>query len=302
VADKQSRKSLRKLTAPYCCRDGAKFRLKDVDPGDTGDLEDESKDEAQRLLAAGVERLARLQDKLSAQAQWSLLLVFQAMDAAGKDGAIKHVMSGVNPQGCRVVSFKAPSREELAHDWLWRCVRVLPERGQIGIFNRSYYEEVLAVRVHPDLLEAQSLPAPLVSAKVWEQRYQAIRGFERHLARSGTVVRKFFLHVSKKEQKKRLLERLDDPDKHWKFSENDVRQRASWSEYMRAYEDMVRETSTEHAPWYVVPADNKWYTRLVVAATIVDALEELELEYPKIPSGRKKALQRARHELMSEKS
>jgi PPK2 family polyphosphate:nucleotide phosphotransferase len=302
VADKQSRKSLRKLTAPYCCRDGAKFRLKDADPADTGDLEDETKDEAQRLLAAGVERLARLQDKLSAQAQWSLLLVFQAMDAAGKDGAIKHVMSGVNPQGCRVVSFKAPSREELAHDWLWRCVRVLPERGQIGIFNRSYYEEVLAVRVHPDLLEAQSLPPSLVSDKIWEQRFQAIRGFERHLARSGTVIRKFFLHVSKKEQKKRLLERLDDPDKHWKFSENDVRQRASWSEYMRAYEDMVRETSTEHAPWFVVPADNKWYTRLVVAATIVDALEELELEYPKIPPGRKKALERARHELMSEKS
>ena len=301
MADKQSRKSLRKLTAPYCCRDGAKFRLKDVDPGDTGNLEDESKEEAQRLLAAGVERLARLQDKLSAQAQWSLLLVFQAMDAAGKDGAIKHVMSGVTPQGCRVVSFKAPSREELAHDWLWRCVRVLPERGQIGIFNRSYYEEVLAVRVHPDLLEAQSLPPERVSAKIWEQRYQAIRGFERHLARSGTVIRKFFLHVSKKEQKKRLLERLDDPEKHWKFSENDVRQRASWSEYMRAYEDVVRETSTEHAPWYVVPADNKWYTRLVVAATIVDALEELELEYPKIPPGRKKALERARHELMSEK-
>ena len=301
MADKQSRKSLRKLAAPYCCRDGAKFRLKDADPGDTGDLEDERKDEAQGLLAAGVERLARLQDKLFAQARWSLLLVFQAMDAAGKDGAIKHVMSGVNPQGCRVVSFKAPSREELAHDWLWRCVRVLPERGQIGIFNRSYYEEVLAVRVHPDLLEAQSLPPSLVSDKAWEQRFQSIRGFERHLARSGTVIRKFFLHVSKKEQKKRLLERLDDPEKHWKFSENDVRQRASWSEYMRAYEDVVRETSTEHAPWYVVPADNKWYTRLVVAAAIVDALEELELEYPKVPPGRKKALERARLELMSEK-
>jgi len=302
MAHRFSRKSLGKLAAPYCVRDGGGFRLKHVDPDDTGRLEDESKNEAQQLLAAGVERLARLQDKLAAQAQWSLLLIFQAMDAAGKDGAIKHVMSGVNPQGCRVVSFKAPSREELAHDWLWRCVRVLPERGQIGIFNRSYYEEVLAVRVHPQLLEAQGLPAPLLSAKLWEQRFQDIRAFERHLARSGTVVRKFFLHVSKKEQKKRLLERLDDSDKHWKFSENDVLQRASWGEYMNAYEDMVRETSSESAPWYVVPADNKWFTRLVVAAAIADALEELELDYPKIPPGKKKALERARRELLSEKS
>jgi PPK2 family polyphosphate:nucleotide phosphotransferase len=298
----RSRKSLGKLAAPYCCRDGARFRLKDVDPADTGSLEDENKREAQQLLASGVERLARLQEKLAAQAQWSLLLIFQAMDAAGKDGVIKHVMSGVNPQGCRVVSFKAPSREELAHDWLWRCVRVLPERGQIGIFNRSYYEEVLAVRVHPDLLEAQNLPRPLAGEKIWERRYQDIRAFERHLSRSGTVVRKFFLHVSRKEQKKRLLERLDDPEKHWKFSENDVRQRASWSEYMRAYEDMVRETSSEHAPWLVVPADHKWYTRLVVAAAVVEALEELDLQFPEVPSGRKRALARARHELMSEKS
>src|SRR5262252_302527 len=295
-------KALGKLAAPYCVRDGAAFRLKHFHPGDTGRLQDETKAEARQLLAAGVQRLSRLQEKLAAQAQWSLLLIFQAMDAAGKDGAIKHVMSGVNPQGCRVVSFKAPSRQELAHDWLWRCVRVLPERGQIGIFNRSYYEEVLAVRVHPQLLEAQGLPGPLLSDKVWEQRFQDIRAFERHLARSGTAIRKFFLHVSKKEQKKRLLERLDDPEKHWKFSENDVRQRASWSEYMRAYEDMVRETASEHAPWYVVPADNKWYTRLVVAAAIVDALEDLELEFPKTSPGKKKALERARHELMSKKS
>jgi PPK2 family polyphosphate:nucleotide phosphotransferase len=299
---KAARKSLARLAAPYCVRDGARFRLKDVDPGDTGRLEDESRDEAQQLLARGVELLARLQEKLAAQAQWSLLLIFQAMDAAGKDGAIKHVMSGVNPQGCRVVSFKAPSREELAHDWLWRCVRVLPERGQIGIFNRSYYEEVLAVRVHPDLLEAQSLPGPLVTGKVWEQRFQDIRGFERHLSRAGTVIRKFFLHVSRKEQKRRLLERLDDPEKHWKFSENDVRQRASWGEYMRAYEDMVRETASEPAPWYVVPADHKWYTRLVVAAAIVDALEGLELAFPEVSPGKRRALARARHELMSEKS
>jgi PPK2 family polyphosphate:nucleotide phosphotransferase len=302
MAHRPSRKALGKLAAPYCVRDGAAFRLKHVDPEDTGRLEDETREEAKQLLAAGVERLARLQDKLAAEARWSLLLVFQAMDAAGKDGAIKHVMSGVNPQGCRVVSFKAPSREELAHDWLWRCVRVLPARGEIGIFNRSYYEEVLAVRVHPQLLEAQGLPAPLVSDRIWEQRFQDIRGFERHLARSGTVVRKFFLHVSKKEQKKRLLERLDDPEKHWKFSENDVLQRGSWNEYMHAYEDMVRETSSEESPWYVVPADNKWFTRLVVAAAIVDALEDLDLEFPKTPPGKKKALERARHELMSEKS
>jgi PPK2 family polyphosphate:nucleotide phosphotransferase len=294
-------KSLRRLAAPYCVRDGGKFRLKQVDPADTGDLEDESRELAQELLARGVERMARLQEKLAAQGDWSLLLIFQAMDAAGKDGAIKHVMSGVNPQGCQVVSFKAPSREELSHDYLWRCVRALPERGRIGIFNRSYYEEVLAVRVHADLLEAQSLPESLVTKKIWEQRYQDIRAFERHLARSGVVLRKFFLHVSKKEQKQRLLERLEDPEKHWKFSSNDVRQRASWNEYMRAYEDMVRETSSESAPWLVVPADHKWYTRLVVAAAIVDALEELDLEFPEVPPEKKHELERARRELLAEK-
>jgi len=295
-------KSLRKLAAPYCVRDGGKFRLKRIDSADAGELEDENRAEAQELLARSVERMTRLQEKLAAQAQWSLLLIFQAMDAAGKDGVIKHVMSGINPQGCQVVSFKAPSREELAHDYLWRCVRALPERGRIGIFNRSYYEEVLAVRVHGDLLEAQSLPDGLVTKNIWEERYQDIRAFERHLARSGVVVRKFFLHVSKKEQKKRLLERLEDPEKHWKFSESDVRQRRHWDEYMHAYEDMVRGTSSEHAPWLVVPADHKWYTRLVVAAAIVDALEDLDLEFPKLPPAKKKALERARRELMSEKS
>jgi PPK2 family polyphosphate:nucleotide phosphotransferase len=299
MAGNQSLKLLRRLAAPYCVRDGGKFRLKRIDPADTGELEDEHRELAQQLLERGVERMARLQEKLAAQGQWSLLLIFQAMDAAGKDGAIKHVMSGVNPQGCQVVSFKAPSREELAHDYLWRCVRALPERGRIGIFNRSYYEEVLAVRVHADLLEAQRLPR--VTGRIWEQRYQDIRAFERHLARSGVVIRKFFLHVSKKEQKRRLLERLDDPEKHWKFSANDVRQRASWGGYMRAYEDMVRETSSEHAPWYVVPADHKWYTRLVVAAAIVDALEELGLEFPEVPPEKKRELARARRELMAEK-
>jgi PPK2 family polyphosphate:nucleotide phosphotransferase len=291
-----------KLIAPYCVRGGGKFRLKRIDPADAGELEDENRAEAQELLARSVERMARLQEKLAAQAQWSLLLIFQAMDAAGKDGVIKHVMSGINPQGCQVVSFKAPSREELAHDYLWRCVRALPECGRIGIFNRSYYEEVLAVRVHGDLLEAQGLPDGLVTKNIWEERYQDIRAFERHLARSGVVVRKFFLHVSKKEQKKRLLERLEDPEKHWKFSESDVRQRRHWDEYMHAYEDMVRGTSSEHAPWLVVPADHKWYTRLVVAAAIVDALEDLDLEFPKLPPAKKKALERARRELMSEKS
>jgi PPK2 family polyphosphate:nucleotide phosphotransferase len=302
MAKNRSLKSLRRLAAPYRVSDGGKFRLKDIDPGDTNRLEDESREQAQQLLAKGVERMARLQEKLAAGGRWSLLLVFQAMDAAGKDGAIKHVMSGVNPQGCQVVSFKAPSREELAHDWLWRCVRLLPERGRIGIFNRSYYEEVLAVRVHPDLLEAQQLPEPLVTGRIWEQRYQDIRAFERHLSRSGTVIRKFFLHVSKKEQKRRLLERLEDPEKHWKFSANDVRQRAAWPGYMRAYEDMVRETSAEHAPWYVVPADHKWYTRLVVAAAVVDALESLDLAFPETPPGKRRALALARRELLAEKS
>jgi PPK2 family polyphosphate:nucleotide phosphotransferase len=296
-----SLKSLSKLAAPYCVRDGGKFRLKDVDPGDTGGLEDESRELAQALLRDGVAQLARLQEKLYAEGRWSLLLIFQAMDAAGKDSAIKHVMSGVNPQGCQVVSFKAPSQEELSHDYLWRCARALPERGRIGIFNRSYYEEVLAVRVHPDLLEAQRLPAALAKARIWERRYQDIRAFERHLAREGTVIRKFFLHVSKKAQKKRFLERLEDPDKHWKFSANDLRQRAAWAEYMRAYEDMVRGTGSEDAPWYVVPADRKWYTRLVVAAAIVDALEGLDLAFPEPDPGKKRELERARRELLAEK-
>jgi PPK2 family polyphosphate:nucleotide phosphotransferase len=301
MAKIKSIKALRKLVAPYGIRDGAKFRLERIDPADTGGL-DETKEQAQHLLRRGVEHLSRLQEKLYAQGRWSLLLIFQAMDAAGKDGAIKHVMSGVNPQGCQVASFKAPSREELSHDYLWRCAQRLPERGQIGIFNRSYYEEVLAVRVHPELLAAQRLPESLVTGRIWEQRFQDMRGFERHLARSGTIIRKFFLHVSRKEQKKRLLERLDDPDKNWKFSENDVLQRARWGDYMRAYEDMVRETATESAPWYVVPADHKWYTRLVVAGVIADALDELDLEFPRVPPARTRDLRRARRKLAAERS
>jgi len=302
VRKNRSLDSLRRLAARHCVGDGRKFRLKDVDPGDVGALGDETKDDARRLLEEGVGRLARLQEKLYAGGEWSLLLIFQAMDAAGKDGTIKHVMSGVNPQGCQVVSFKAPSREELAHDFLWRCVRALPERGRIGIFNRSYYEEVLAVRVHRDLLEAQRLPARLIGRDLWDRRFEDICAFESHLAREGVVIRKFFLHVSKKEQRKRLLERLEDPDKHWKFSENDLRQRPSWREYMRAYEEMVRRTSSRDAPWYVVPADHKWYTRLVVAAAVVDALEALGLQFPKAPPAKKRELDRARRELMSEGS
>ncbi len=295
--DKDALESLKKLATPYCVTDRGAFRLKHVDPADDGGLGDATKSVAKQLLEDGVAHLARLQDVLYAQGRWSLLLVFQAIDAAGKDSAIKHVMSGVNPQGCQVFSFKAPSHDELAHDWLWRCVKALPERGRIGIFNRSYYEEVLAVRVHPALLAAQKIPEALITKKIWDERYQDIRGFERHLARSGTVIRKFFLHVSKKEQKKRFLERLEDPEKHWKFSENDLEQRASWDGYMDAYEEMVRETAAPHAPWVVVPADNKWYTRMVVAAAIVDALEGLDLEYPEPTPGQRRAIAKARKEL-----
>jgi PPK2 family polyphosphate:nucleotide phosphotransferase len=294
---KDAVRALRKLAAPYCVSERGAFRLKDVDPGDDGGLGDAAQAAAKRLLEDGVARLARLQEKLYAQGRWSLLLVFQAMDAAGKDGAIAHVMSGVNPQGCQVFSFRAPSGGELAHDWFWRCAKALPERGRIGIFNRSYYEEVLAVRVHPALLRAQKLPETLITKKIWDERYQDIRGFERHLARNGTVIRKFFLHVSKKEQKKRLLERMDDPEKHWKFSGGDLEQRAYWKDYMDAYEEMVRETAAPHAPWYVVPADRKGYTRLVVAAAIVEALEALGLEYPEPTPEQARAIAKARKAL-----
>jgi PPK2 family polyphosphate:nucleotide phosphotransferase len=292
----------RKFAGPYRVDNGKKFRLKDADPRDTAGLGSEAKPKAKEALQSGIQALAELQDMLYAQDRWAVLLIFQAMDAAGKDGTIKHVMSGVNPQGCQVYSFKAPSTEDLDHDFLWRCMKYVPERGRIGIFNRSYYEETLVVRVHPDFLAKQSLPPELVSKRIWEERFQDIRSFERYLSRNGVVIRKFFLHVSKKEQKRRLLERLDDPEKHWKFSANDVRQRANWDEYMRAYEDMVRETASDHAPWLVVPADHKWYTRLVVAAAIVDALEDLGLEFPEVAPAKKRGLARARRELMSEKS
>ena len=285
----------------YRVTKGRKFRLKDVDPDDTYGLESELKENSKALLQQGVRALAEMQDKLYAQDRWAVLLVFQAMDAAGKDGTIKHVMSGVNPQGCEVASFKAPSSEELDHDYMWRCMPYLPNRGHIGIFNRSYYEEVLVVRVHPELLQAEKLPPELVTKRIWEERYEDINNVERYLARNGTVIRKFFLHVSKGEQKKRFLERLDEPEKHWKFSATDVAERAHWREYMKAYEAMIRATATPHAPWYVVPADNKWFTRLVVAAAVVEALEGLDLHYPKVDKKKRAELAAARKLLMQER-
>ena len=288
------------LVERYRIESGKGFRLKDYDPGDTHGLKSEFKAQARELLAKGVEDLARLQGILAAQDRWSLLLIFQAMDAAGKDGTIKHVMSGVNPQGVQVSSFKAPSTEERDHDFLWRTTKRLPERGDIGIFNRSYYEEVLVVRVHSELLAGEKLPGGLVTRKIWKQRFDDINAFESYLARNGTAIRKFFLHVSKKEQKKRFLERLNTPEKNWKFSSADVKERECWDDYQAAYEDMIRHTATKHAPWFVVPADNKWYTRLIVAAAVVDALESLGLKYPQVDEKQKAELAKARAILSSE--
>jgi PPK2 family polyphosphate:nucleotide phosphotransferase len=289
-----------KFSAPYRLADGRKFRLKDIDPEDTGELTSEDKAEAKEALALGVAALADLQERLYAQDRWAVLLIFQAMDAAGKDGAIKHVMSGVNPQGCQVHSFKAPSPEDLDHDYLWRCFKSLPERGRIGIFNRSYYEEVLVVRVHEELLARQKLPPSLVTKSIWDDRYEDIRNVERYLSRNGVLIRKFFLHVSKKEQKKRFLERLDNPDKNWKFSMGDAKERAYWDDYQEAYEDMIRATAIKEAPWYVVPADNKWFTRVVVAAAIIDALGSLDLKFPEVDDDKKKELAAARIALEQE--
>jgi len=279
-------------------RPDKKFRLEDHDPRDTGGFE--SKEDGLRRLEKGCERLRELQDKLYAQDQWALLLIFQAMDAAGKDGVIKHVMSGVNPQGCQVYSFKVPSSEELDHDFLWRTNRALPERGRIGVFNRSYYEEVLVVRVHPELLARQKLPPQLAADKIWKQRFQDIAAFERYLARNGTVIRKFFLNVSREEQRRRFLSRLDEPEKNWKFSVADVAERQHWDEYMKAYEDAIEATTSEHAPWYVIPADRKWFTRLAVADVIVEALEELDLHYPEVSEEQRRELERARALLEAE--
>jgi PPK2 family polyphosphate:nucleotide phosphotransferase len=284
-----------KLSDLYRVSHGKKFRLKDFDPASTAHVH--SKEHAQELLDRGIAEMRDLHDKLYAQDRWAVLIILQGMDAAGKDGLIKHVMSGVNPQGCQVYSFKQPSVEELNHDFMWRSNQRLPERGHIGIFNRSYYEEVLVVRVHSDILNNERVPDELVTKNIWQERFEGIRNAERYLARNGTVVRKFFLNISKKEQKKRFLERLDNPEKNWKFSAADATERQFWDKYMDAYEEMIAETSSKHAPWYVVPADNKWYTRLVVAAAIVGALAELKLGYPTVSAGQRKQLAAARKEL-----
>ena len=289
------------LAKPYRITNGKKFRLKHVDPADTGDLKSADKPRAKEALQNGVEAMAELQDVLYAQDRWSLLLIFQAMDAAGKDGTIKHVMSGVNPQGCQVSSFKGPTSEDLDHDYLWRCVKQLPERGRIGIFNRSYYEETLVVRVHPEFLAGQKLPKECVTKDIWKERFQDIRAFERYLHRNGTAVVKFFLHISKAEQQKRFLERLDDPDKNWKFSVNDARERSFWDDYMEAYEETIRETASENSPWYVVPADNKWFTRVIVAAAVIDALAAMKLQYPKVSEAKRQELAATRKELLGKK-
>jgi PPK2 family polyphosphate:nucleotide phosphotransferase len=291
------KKALRGLAERYRALP-KEFRLKDWDPGDTAGL-DLGKKGAEGLLASSTERLADLQSRLYADHEWSVLLLFQALDAAGKDSAIKHVFSGVNPQGCRVAAFKEPSARELSHDFLWRCELELPERGQIGIFNRSYYEEVLVARVHPELLKKEHIPRELLGRNVWQQRFESINGFERHLARNGTRILKFYLNVSKKEQRKRFLDRLEKPDKNWKFSEQDITERALWSKYRKAYEDAIRATSTEDAPWHVVPADHKWFTWLVISEVIISALERLDLRYP-IDAVRRRELAKIRKALENE--
>jgi PPK2 family polyphosphate:nucleotide phosphotransferase len=288
------------VIAAYSVTDGKDFRLKDYRPDDTGPASQDDKPRARELLEEGVEILAELQDVLYAQDQWSVLLIFQAMDAAGKDGAIKHVMSGVNPQGCQVFSFKAPSAEDLKHDYLWRCLKCLPERGRIGIFNRSYYEETLVVRVHPEILGKQKIPQELIKKKIWEQRFDDIRNVEKYLSHNGVVIRKFFLNVSADEQKKRFLDRLDNPAKNWKFSAADARERGFWKDYMNAYEETIANTASEEAPWYVIPADNKWFTRVLVAAVVVDALASLDLDYPKVGDAQKQDLEVARQKLLGE--
>src|SRR3954465_760521 len=293
-------KNARELAKPFRISKGKDFRLKDVDPADTLDFtKEEDKPKAKEALAMGVTALAELQDKLYAQDKWAVLLVFQAMDAAGKDGAIKHVMSGTNPQGCQVYSFKSPSSDDLDHDYLWRCMKSLPNRGHIGIFNRSYYEEVLVVRVHSEFLAKQKLPPKLVGKKIWEERFEDIRNFEQYLSRNGIVVRKFFLHVSKAEQKRRFLDRINDPLKNWKFSSNDAAERDYWDEYMEGYEKMIQETSTKDSPWYVVPADNKWFTRMVVAAAVIETLDSLDLAYPKVDEVKLTELGAAKKKLVS---
>jgi PPK2 family polyphosphate:nucleotide phosphotransferase len=284
---------VRDLVDSYLVSKGRKFRLKDIDPGDTAGFKPD-KEVARATLAEGVKRLRDLQEKLYAQDNWGVLLIFQALDAAGKGGAIEHVMSGVNPAGVEVYSFKAPSPEERDHDFMWRNFKRLPERGRIGIFDRSYYEEVLIVRVHPEILNGQSVPKRLVSKNIWEERFEDIRAFERYFSRQGYVIRKFFLHVSQKEQLQRLRKRLDEPEKNWKFNLGDLKERERWNDYMRAYEDMIRQTATPYAPWVVVPGNKKWFARLVVAATIIDALDELDLKFPTVDGAKRRELEEGR--------
>ena len=292
-------KEIRKLIEPFRVENGRKFRLKDIDPNESGSKGLEG--QADALLAEGIARMRELQARLYAQNEWSLLLIFQAMDAAGKDGTIKHVMGGIDPTGVQVFSFKQPSTEELDHDFMWRCLKSLPERGRIGIFNRSYYEETLVVRVHPELLAKQHLPPQLVTKDIWHERFADIRHYEKYLTRNGVIVRKFFLNISKAEQKRRFLARLDDPAKHWKFSAADLRGRELWDDYMNAYEDMIQHTATEESPWFVVPADNKWFTRAVVSAAVTDALASLDLKYPKVDEAQLKELASARAQLQRKK-
>ena len=299
MARKEILDRIEKYVDPFRITKGKGFKLKDFDPGDTCGLT-MGKGEAAELLQRGTEWLAEEQDMLYAQDRWSLLLVFQAMDAAGKDGTIKHVMSGVNPQGCQVYSFKQPSSVDLSHDFLWRYAKRLPERGRIGIFNRSYYEEVLIVRVHEEILNRQKLPATLVRKSIWDERLADIARFEDYLTRQGVIILKFFLHVSREEQKKRFMQRLERPEKHWKFSASDVHERKFWNDYMHAFEEAIRATASKHAPWFVVPADNKWFTRLVVAAAIVRAVEELDLTYPKVSAEKKEELAAVRAALALE--
>ena len=292
-------KEASRLAEPFCITKGEKFRLKDWDPAATTGVK--NKQHAQNILDAREGVLSRLQEKLYAQDRWALLVVLQALDAAGKDGVIKHVMSGVNPQGCDVHAFKSPSNEELNHDYLWRTQKCIPERGKIGIFNRSYYEEVLVVRVHPTLLRAERLPDELITKHIWDQRYEDINAYEEYLTRNGVMIRKFFLHVSKEEQKKRFLERLEDPKKNWKFAMADVNERGFWKDYQEAYEEMIQNTAAKHAPWFVVPADNKWFTRLIVASAIIQALDELHLSFPDVDKAKKKELEAVRASLLAQK-
>jgi PPK2 family polyphosphate:nucleotide phosphotransferase len=294
-------KKAREFAREYRITHGRKFRLKDFDPADTMGLKSEDHPRAKEALQAGVSMLAELQDMLYAQDKWAVLLIFQAMDAAGKDGAIKHVMSGVNPQACQVYSFKAPSPEDLDHDYLWRTMKSLPNRGHIGIFNRSYYEETLVVRVHPEFLAKQKIPSSLITRRIWDERFEDIRSFERYLHRNGIVTAKFFLHVSKHEQKRRFLERADLPDKNWKFSSSDMAEREFWDQYQKAYEDMIRNTATGESPWYIVPADTKWFSRLVVAAAVIDTLASLDLCYPHVDKEKLAEIAKAKKALMSAK-